>query len=234
MTTPSLEGYDEEVVIRAQKICRRYLSQKNVRLWCKAAQVFGQTDEGKSSRRRYRLWNEVIQTERTYKKNLEFAISNYKPKLTGSDLVTAAEVNMIFGNVQEMKNISEFILEQLTKQVLPTTSGAPLGRVFIKTLPFLKMYINYSVNFERFIGVYGTLKQNKTFVEMEKEIAQGQQHLNLGDLLITPVQRIPRYKMLFDQLVVLTPKDFSGYDELVSCNSEITALCSTINESKKK
>eukprot|EP01117_Protostelium_nocturnum_P005433 TRINITY_DN196_c0_g1_i1.p1 TRINITY_DN196_c0_g1~~TRINITY_DN196_c0_g1_i1.p1 ORF type:complete len:373 (-),score=140.80 TRINITY_DN196_c0_g1_i1:72-1190(-) len=103
-------------------------------------------------------------------------------------------------------------------------------------LPFLKMYRPYVVNFETFITSYATLKQSKKFIETEKELQEqeGGKHLNLGDLLITPVQRIPRYKMFFDQLLILTPNDFPGYEDIQVVHQEITSLCDDINESKKK
>jgi len=233
-TDAVLERYDEAKVVRAQKLWRRRRGLRIINKWTITLAEYKHTSEAKTARRRFKLWNELIQTERTYKNGLDFAVKNYKPKLEGSDFVTPSELAMIFSNIQEIKNIATFIGEQLDKQVAGTTSGAELGSVFIKTLPFLKMYINYATNFERFINVYKTLKANKSFVELEKEITSGQQHLALGDLLITPVQRIPRYKMLFDQIVSLTPKDYTGYDDLVQCNSEITTLCGAINESKKK
>jgi len=56
--------------------------------------------------------------------------------------------------------------------------------------------------------------------------------LTLADLLIQPIQRLPRYKLLFDQLKKVTPEDHTDYQQITTACEKIDEVCLQINEKK--
>lgn len=49
-----------------------------------------------------------------------------------------------------------------------------------------------------------------------------------------PIQRLPRYKMLFQELKSLTPQEDSEYELICLATEQLSNLCMTVNERKKK
>jgi len=58
--------------------------------------------------------------------------------------------------------------------------------------------------------------------------------LKLTDLLITPVQRIPRYQLLLGPIVKLTPPTHPDFASLSKAAEEMRKLAEQINEKKRE
>jgi len=56
----------------------------------------------------------------------------------------------------------------------------------------------------------------------------------LIDLIIMPVQRIPRYKMLLEKLLEETPVDHIDYPILEEARTKMTKLAEYVNEKKRE
>jgi hypothetical protein len=77
------------------------------------------------------------------------------------------------------------------------------GPIFLKMAPFLKMYTAYSNKYEEGINTFNTmLKKNEKFAALIKEQQAASGLTNgLFDLLIQPIQRVPRYSLLLKDLI---------------------------------
>jgi hypothetical protein len=64
------------------------------------------------------------------------------------------------------------------------------------------------------------------FVADARPLCQG---LDLQALLITPVQRIPRYKLLFEELLKQTPSDDPEFLEIQDCLKTIKEVANKVN-----
>jgi hypothetical protein len=56
---------------------------------------------------------------------------------------------------------------------------------------------------------------------------------NIGDLLIMPVQRLPRYQLLLEGLMKYTPVDHSDFKSLAEAMQQIRHLVAQVNDSEK-
>lgn len=101
---------------------------------------------------------------------------------------------MLFGNVAEIKEFSKTLLGML----LAAPSLDP--KIFISLAPFMKVFVPYVINFEQFATLYSKLKSRKKWVKFESECEKDpiSNSLNLPDILIMPIQRLPRYKLLLE------------------------------------
>ena len=72
-----------------------------------------------------------------------------------------------------------------------------LGDLLNEALPAMKLYIDYVNNFDEANQTYGNLAENKDFVDfMEDCKKKVTPSVDLPSLLITPIQRMPRYELL--------------------------------------
>jgi hypothetical protein len=93
-------------------------------------------------------------------------------------------------------------------------------------------YTEYLVNYEPAMQRRGyLLTRNRRFAEfvakVEKEPNVNQ---SLESLLILPVQRIPRYRLLLEQLMKFTPESHPDYTVVKHALDKICALASYNNE----
>lgn len=82
-----------------------------------------------------------------------------------------------------------------------------------------------------------TNSQRKRIKEFLKRCRRNPKHsqLNLEGYLLLPVQRIPRYKLLLEQLVSSTPPRPDSYDDPIEkALEEISALAMNMNEGKRE
>lgn len=100
------------------------------------------------------------------------------------------------------------------------------GPIFTFLAPFLKMYTAYSNKYEEAINTLNTMvKKNEKFAALLRDQqAQSGTSLSLSDLLIMPIQRVPRYSLLLKDLIASTPEvllfifhslfDYNGMDDI--------------------
>eukprot|EP00795_Rhopilema_esculentum_P011596 gene11595-21833_t len=140
-------------------------------------------------------------------------------------LVPKAAIEAIFGNIEGICSVNIQLLELMEADDVATA--------LYKLAPFMKLYSLYANNFER---------SNKTIEEQEKknpdfvafkELQENKDEMNglkLRALLITPIQRIPRYKLLLDTLLEKTTPDHPDYQKLRDACAEVSKVATHINE----
>ena len=75
-------------------------------------------------------------------------------------------------------------------------------------------------------------KRVKTFLKRRREHPMHSQ-INLESYLLLPIQRVPRYKLLLEDLAMCTPPSNSPKDTLDDALNEIASLASLMNEEKR-
>jgi len=115
-------------------------------------------------------------------------------------------------------------------------NGYCLGDIFIKIVPFFKLYSIYVSNYHIAISTVVELrKQNPTILNYLKESATFSEckGLNLEAYLITPVQRIPRYRLLFQELLKNTGENHPDYTNLQKTFVVIDEVANFVNQTIK-
>ena len=167
--------------------------------------------------------DEILATERAYVQDLTKAIEHYfkplrelslgpaKHKLVEPDVVAA-----IFGNLEDVLVIAEELLARIADEI--EAGGSSLGQIFIAHSFALKLYARYVSGFEEASERLHEAEKSETFVAWlrERRLALdasrvaagglGSRSSGLHDLLIKPVQRIPRYELLLKELVKVKTK----------------------------
>lgn len=152
----------------------------------------------KMAERRTNIFREIHETERTYCRALREIIDRYLNPMKESkwrDLVPR-----LFSNLAMIVGVNEellFGLGELLSAWDPTSSR--VGPLFQKMSPFMRLYNTYGNSYNEAIGLLTKSKEKDDFRDFLTQ-CRGAQPLDLEALLIQPVQRIPRYRLLLEDL----------------------------------
>lgn len=88
-----------------------------------------------------------------------------------------------------------------------------IGSVFLELAPYFKIYFVYAYNYKRTSDlIEESMKESpklKDFIGVQER--RPEVGTKLASLLITPVQRLPRYKLLLYEIVSNTPESDEHY-----------------------
>ena len=168
-----------------------------------------------------RVAAELVETERSYVKSLGTLVELYVRPAASNHILGAARSKRIFQNAEWLLEVNSAFLAALEKACAAEAdapsgrSGAPRGRVLGALLRrFLAratpLYLEYIQNYGTAIKAlddgarrYGAIRN--LLEKVRSNPACG--GLQLQSFLIMPVQRLPRYKMLFEEMVKAISKE---------------------------
>jgi arsenate reductase-like glutaredoxin family protein len=194
----------------------------------------------KLNEKREAIVKEILTTEQTYVKNLDILCSIWlKPledaALTGKPILKPPQIAAIFSIVREILNFHRKFLEQLEKRINKWNDKQLLGDVFVNNANGLKLYTDYVNNYDNALATLGecqTKKKFRKYLEACRARPECQQ-LDLPSFLIMPIQRIPRYQLLLQDLVNSTRRNHKDYKHLRQALEAIITIAKYVNEQKR-
>ena len=163
---------------------------------------------------RNRVVREIFHTEDTYVKSLRTLTSFfYRPLLKGK-LLPSHELRQLFpAELNHLLSCHTDLLDKLRDRVLDSKWNGTIGDIFSnlcpgsKSMEFFQMYSGYVLAFPAALAVYDKqIRSNEEFrgfirACMESPCCRG---LDLCAFLLTPIQRLPRYLLLLNELIKFT------------------------------
>lgn len=162
--------------------------------------------------------NELVNTERSYVKRLRILKNDYADPLRqfsrnkNTAILPSYEAKTLFGNIDNFLPVNEAFLSDLEKMVAPdgpeTVGG--VGDVALrhfKDLRGFEHYRQYYVKREEAQSIFERemMKKSSGFAAYVDRIkysnADTRNRVGLRELLMDPVQRIPRYTLLFRTMI---------------------------------
>ncbi|UZJ51544.1 hypothetical protein CBS101457_000864 [Exobasidium rhododendri] len=195
------------------------------------------------------MLQELIQTERNYVKRIKTLYEDYADPLRklarhrDTTIIPLYEAQRLFGNIGEVLGANRAFLEDLEGYLDARNKKrtcVSLGEVVYNNIAcFSGCYNEYFNNFEKAKHIEQTMtKTNKSyreFVDRIKFNTSGIGNVGLRELIMEPVQRIPRYTMLLDGLVKNLPAsdpNRSKLEEAIVLASRI-ANCEVDDKTKR-
>ncbi|RKP33155.1 Dbl homology domain-containing protein [Dimargaris cristalligena] len=152
-------------------------------------------------------------------------------------VLSPVEMKTIFGNVDTILMFHrDHILPEL-EQTIRDDAKARVGKVFLRNAAFIRIYSVYVNNFDHAAQLLTDLEKSRKKFAKFLSLAKRHPHhnqINLLSYLLLPVQRVPRYKLLLDQLLQNTPASHPDHDDLVKALAEIQERADEINEKKRE
>eukprot|EP01100_Stratorugosa_tubuloviscum_P012889 TRINITY_DN625_c0_g1_i1.p1 TRINITY_DN625_c0_g1~~TRINITY_DN625_c0_g1_i1.p1 ORF type:complete len:780 (+),score=334.84 TRINITY_DN625_c0_g1_i1:1-2340(+) len=202
-------------------------------------------------RKRISILNEIMEVETRYVANLDTLVDklfvSFKQLAEHSTFgVTNDDVATLFSNAETIRNCNTTLKNQLTDVKYKcdskenssdkTDSTLSIGNIFLNLAPYLKLYTIYVNNYPSAIQVLEKLKQNSNFISWLKstEDSSSKSGLSLSDYLIMPVQQVPRYVLLLQDLLKNTESNIKSYEDLEMALKSIKDIATYINDFNKK
>ncbi|KAI9138179.1 Dbl homology domain-containing protein [Paraphysoderma sedebokerense] len=188
--------------------------------------------------RRHKIVAEILSTEQTYISELDKLVQIYLNPLESApspSLLTSDEIRFVFSNI---RSILQFHQDYFYKGLQKVTDLAEqsIGKVFVEHGAFFKMYSVYINNFDKANSELEkwVAKRKKLKAFMQK-CATHPLHtqFTIQSYLILPIQRIPRYRLLLQDLLDHTKESHPDYGNLVRALEEVEKRAKEINESKR-
>eukprot|EP01125_Pyxidicula_operculata_P004522 TRINITY_DN170_c0_g1_i3.p1 TRINITY_DN170_c0_g1~~TRINITY_DN170_c0_g1_i3.p1 ORF type:complete len:563 (-),score=111.61 TRINITY_DN170_c0_g1_i3:575-2263(-) len=188
--------------------------------------------------KRDRIASELLSSEQSYVKNLNILCTHFKKPMfeamASKELTVSDEqYKLLYGNVDLIINVNTTLLENLREQMKKWSSQPVLGAVLQKLVPFLRFYTHYSLNYEKATAVITEWVEKKSAVKAwldkrgEDPICQG---LDFGAFLIMPIQRIPRYRLLLEELIRNTPETHEDFNGLTQALDSLKVVADEVNK----
>jgi hypothetical protein len=145
---------------------------------------------------RVKIFEEIKETERRYLQHLDQLTKIFLQPLQQKKIgPQGKEFKNLISTLSMIVNFNSFLNNMLNK-----TTADSVGKIFQQVIPFLKTYREYFNNYEKAQNdIRQQKKENKKFAEWldktERECKR-KGELTMNQLLIMPIQRIPRYNLL--------------------------------------
>ncbi|KAG5897522.1 hypothetical protein JTB14_030018 [Gonioctena quinquepunctata] len=190
---------------------------------------------------------ELVDTERAYVKHLNNLLENYLEPLKRETFLSNAEINALFGNIQEIVTFQRQFLQNLEdaldlepdfhkfeyssqfKNVLFS-----IGSAFLYYVNHFKLYSSFCASHSKAQKVLHPNEGNQALQEFLSARNPKQQHSStLESYLIKPIQRILKYPLLLQQLRNLTDSSSDEHQHLVEALKGMEKVAEHINEMQR-
>ncbi|KAJ0061548.1 hypothetical protein NL108_005699, partial [Boleophthalmus pectinirostris] len=191
--------------------------------------------------------NELVDTEKTYVKDLRFLIDCYLKPLQKDSILTQDELDVLFGNLGEMVDFQVEFLRTLEDgiRLVPDLDCLErvehfkkvlfsLGGSFLYYADRFKIYSAFCASHTKVPKVLAKAKTDPDFKAFLAERNPRQQHSStLESYLIKPIQRVLKYPLLLRELYSLTDPDSEEHYHLDVAMKAMNKVASHINEMQK-
>ncbi|KAK7120504.1 hypothetical protein R3I94_020493 [Phoxinus phoxinus] len=191
--------------------------------------------------------SELVDTERTYVKDLNILIERYLNPLQKQSFLSQDELDVLFGNLAEMVEFQVEFLKTLEDgtRLVPDLDKLErvdqfkkvlfsLGGSFLYYADRFKIYSAFCASHTKVPKVLTKAKTDPEFKAFLAERNPRQQHSStLESYLIKPIQRVLKYPLLLRELHSLTDPDSEEHYHLDVAMKAMNKVASHINEMQK-
>uniref|UniRef100_A0ACB8FGZ4 T-lymphoma invasion and metastasis-inducing protein 1 n=2 Tax=Sphaerodactylus townsendi TaxID=933632 RepID=A0ACB8FGZ4_9SAUR len=190
---------------------------------------------------------ELLETERTYVKDLNCLMERYLKPLQKETFLTQEELDVLFGNLTEMvafqvefmKTLEDGVrlipdLEKLEKVDQFKKVLFSLGGSFLYYADRFKLYSAFCASHTKVPKVLVKAKMDTAFKAfLDAQNPRRQHSSTLESYLIKPIQRILKYPLLLKELFALTDSESEEHYHLDVAIKTMNKVASHINEMQK-
>ena len=150
------------------------------------------------------VMDELLSSENVYVSGLRAVFQSFREPLVSGNRISEEEDKALFSSLQLVLNLHEEILESMQSRPFA------LPAVLLDHAPFLKVYTDYICGFDVSLQILATFRSaEKSRSAVKKVLDQGFQQVgkDIASLLITPIQRLPRYELLLKEFLSQSQKE---------------------------
>ncbi|WKY01852.1 hypothetical protein Q1695_015678 [Nippostrongylus brasiliensis] len=213
------------------------LLQADIMLWKKRSRA--------SLRKHYSVRNlaarELYDTEKSFVEGLEFLVTKYMRPLRQPlecTLIEPGLADKIFYKVPEVLAHHQVLLAALSSRIEEwDKQDSVIGDVLLSHFAkqsMVETYISFVDNFKYAKAAITQARGKPSFEKYYTRCCRDHRNkLDLDSLLISPIQRVPRYELLVKQLIKHTPTEHPDHEVLIRAQRHIHNLAVAINQHKE-
>ncbi|KAG8522809.1 Rho guanine nucleotide exchange factor 17 [Galemys pyrenaicus] len=180
----------------------------------------------------------LLDTEQSYVESLRTLMQGYMQPLKqpeNSMLCDPSLVDEIFDQIPELLEHHEQFLEQVRHCVQTWHAQQKVGDLLVQSFSKDVLVNIYSAYIDNFLNAKDAVRVAKearpAFLKfLEQSMRENKEKQALSDLMIKPVQRIPRYELLVKDLLKHTPEDHPDHPLLLDAQRNIKQVAERINK----
>jgi len=186
--------------------------------------------------RRIENLKEIISTETTYVTRLESVVRVFMEPMKLSGVANRDQIRAIFSELEIVLAYNTMLLGELSCRMQKLNADTCVGDIFVKMSDFLKVYTQYVNNYNVALVTVNQLKKNEKFAHFLQNALKDPRclGLDLTAFLILPIQRIPRYVLLLEDLFRNTPKRHPDHEKLSESLWKMRSVAGYVNEKKRE
>ncbi|KAG8222268.1 hypothetical protein J437_LFUL001466 [Ladona fulva] len=181
--------------------------------------------ESKENNLRSKAINEILTSEATYLHHLELIMKYFMEPIKQNKLMSEEDYSMIFGNIETIYYVNGELLNELKN------NEENIAAAFLKLAPFLKLYSVYAYDYQKSLDLLDSLQRKSSKLDEFIKNQEGRPEVatKLISLLITPIQRIPRYCLLLKEVISHTFSSHPDYSVLQESYQQVESSARHIN-----
>ncbi|XP_039075844.1 rho guanine nucleotide exchange factor 17 isoform X2 [Hyaena hyaena] len=180
----------------------------------------------------------LLDTEQSYVESLRTLMQGYMQPLKqpeNSLLCDPSLVDEIFDQIPELLEHHEQFLQQVRHCVQTWHAQQKVGDLLVQSFSKDVLVNIYSAYIDNFLNAKDAVRVAKearpAFLKfLEQSMRENKEKQALSDLMIKPVQRIPRYELLVKDLLKHTPEDHPDHPLLLDAQRNIKQVAERINK----
>ncbi|ELP90684.1 spermatogenesis-associated protein, putative [Entamoeba invadens IP1] len=223
------------------KVKEQMLKDFSATVLTRAARKMAQKRIKGQLERRAKVVREIITTEETYVSQMRTLIEYVLKPSQKTDLIPSGKIKNIFGDFTTLFSVNENFLKLLLNIRCDDYANVLIGNLFCMLGPVFKIYSEYTMSYNYINDTIIPMEKSKApFIVWcqeqlnNKDIKEAYRKLSLTSFLITPIQRLPRYKLFLIDLVKCTPACHPDHDDVKKALSVISVVTSQVNDGKKQ
>ncbi|KAI7878056.1 Dbl homology domain-containing protein [Lichtheimia hyalospora FSU 10163] len=186
------------------------------------------------------ILRELYATETSYHHLLKFIYCKYMQPMNialqeqNNPLFTrqsSTDVVTLFAHLPQLLQLSEHLIPSLEQAMaIQDTKGA--ARAFISLREQLVIFLRYTIHYQsNFRFIRKMCQTNPMLLHIQRECLSHHdtRRMSIADYLIAPIQRVPRYCLLLQDLLKHTPPYDQSHPVLKKSVALVTSLADTMN-----
>ncbi|KAL1490260.1 hypothetical protein ABEB36_012985 [Hypothenemus hampei] len=209
-------------------------------LWCEIPEVINSAVLSTLNVHQRKLQEakfEILTSEASYLNSLNVLSNHFYKNFTTGQVITTEERDVLFGNVEAVRNCSEKLLLDLERCWQDNILLHGICKIVQKHAEEnFSVYVPYCENQILFDDVLKKLKERSGFTEFLKHLEQSEacQSLTLYSFLMLPMQRITRWPLLIDAVLKRLPENDPEYYTCQYTLATLNKIVSQCNEAARQ
>lgn len=174
-----------------------------------------ESDKRRSLRRQ--AVEEIISSEKSYIQQLKVLMDFFVKPLENLQIIDGLTHAALFGHIEMMYNLNGELLRELQDDT------DRVADAFLKLAPFFRLYSVYAFDYKKaLLKLQELTAKNSAFRQfLANTETRPEVQTKLNSLLIAPIQRVPRYRLLLQQVLLYTSPSDGDFAALQASVKEV-------------